>query len=82
MDQRATELERKKAMKNETNATTFHTIPYIKGLSKVLSSVFCSHTVVTTMRPQQTLKRMLVHHKNKRTLQEIHYKECLNVYTS
>ena len=46
------------------------TLPYVSLVSEVLSQVFCHHGVVTSMKHHMTLKRMLVHPKDKCTPQE------------
>ena len=40
-------------------------IPYVKGLSEAVSRVFHKHGVTTAMRPHRTLRRLLVHPKDK-----------------
>ena len=61
-------LERRK--RREIGTLKLVTIPYVKGVSKALSSVFQRHGVATAMKPHVTLTRMLVHPKDKRTPQE------------
>ena len=71
MDKRKQELAAKKKKEDSDRVTkTTVTIPYIKGVSEALSQVFCHHGVETAMKPHLTLKRMLVHPKEKRILQE------------
>ena len=43
------------------------TIPYVKGVSKALSWVFHCHDAAMAMKPHFTIKRMLVHSKDKST---------------
>ena len=69
------------AMKTST------TILCVKGLSEVLICVFCCHGVATSMKPHQTLKRMLVHPKDKHEMRDmtgvvyqIPSKDCLKIY--
>ena len=40
-------------------------IPYVKGLSDAVSRVFRKHGVTTAIRPHRTLRRLLVHPKDK-----------------
>ena len=47
-------------------------IPYVKGLSEAMSRVFHKHGVTTAMRPHHTLRRLLVHPKDKQDK----YKVC------
>ena len=45
-------------------------IPSVKGVLEALSKVFHHHRVAMAMKPLLTLKKMLVHSKDKRTSQE------------
>ena len=64
------------------------TLPYIRGVSETLSWVFPHYGVATSMKLHLALKRMLVHLKDKRTLQEnlgvvykVPCKDCKDIYT-
>ena len=46
------------------------TILYIKGVLEALGQVFQHHGVAMAMKPHVTPKRILVHPKDKRTIQE------------
>ena len=41
-------------------------IPYVSGLSERVRRIFKKHNVESAMRPHQTLKKLLVHPKDKR----------------
>ena len=79
---------KKKKWDSDRNTRTTVTIPYIKGVLEALSQVFVHHGVVTTMKPHLTLKRMLVHTKDKRTppvnarvVYHVPWKDCRCLYT-
>ena len=64
------------------------TLPYIRGVSEALSWVFHRHGMAMSIKPHLTLKRMLVHPKDKRTPQEnlgvvypVPCKNCKDIYT-
>ena len=46
------------------------TLSYVRGVSQAVSQVFHCHGVAMLMKPHMTLKRILVHAKDKHTLQE------------
>ena len=78
--------KKKKKVEGDNTAVT---IAYVKRVSETLSWVFLRHGVAMAMKPHLTLKRMLVHPKDKRTAQEnarvvyqVPCKGCLCVYTS
>ena len=63
-------------------------IPYLKGILESLTRAYQPHGVSMAMKPHLTLKRMIVHRKNKRTphgtagvVDQIPCKDCLKVYT-
>ena len=63
------------------------TIPYVKGISEALQRIFKKYNVATTMRPLSTLRSMLVHPKDKISLEDstgvvyqIPWKDCDKVY--
>ena len=63
------------------------TIPYVQGLSESLQNIFKKHNVSAAVKPHTTLKRLLVHPKDKRTPQEtagvvyeIPCRDCPSVY--
>ena len=77
--------EKKKDDDDDKDMRTTVTIPYVKGVSEALGH---HHGVAMAMKPHLTLKRMLVHLKDKRTPQEnagvvyqIPCKYCPGVYT-
>ena len=84
IDQKDAEPKKKRTAKKDHQATkTSVTIPYIKGLSEVLSHVLHHHGVATTMKPNQTLWRSIVHLKDKCEVRDmagvvyqIPYKDC------
>ena len=51
----------------DKSTKTSVTLPYVRGVSEALSGVFHSYGVATSMKPNLTLKRMLVHLKDKHT---------------
>ena len=78
--------ENKEDSDRDTKTTV--TIPYTKGVLEALSWVFHRHGVAMAMKPHLTLKRMLIHHGDKRTPQEnagmaykVPAKDCPCVYT-
>ena len=90
MDSKKESEAQKKKLKDreDSKIKTSVTIPYIKGLSEALSRMFHRHGVAISMKPHLTIKRMLVHPKDKRSLQEnsgmvyqIPCKDCPKVYT-
>ena len=79
---------KKKDTIKEMRTSMLVTMSHVKGLLEVPSRVFQHHGVMITMRHHRTIKRMLVHPKDKRTSQEservvykIPCKDCPNVYT-
>ena len=79
---------KKKKEEDDRDTKTAVTIPYVKGVLESLSWVFRHHSVALAMKPHLTLKRMLVHPKDKRTPQgnagvvyQVPCKDCLVVYT-
>ena len=63
------------------------TIPYVKGTSEALQIIFNKYNVATTMRPLSKLRGMLVHPKDKGSLEDstgvvyqIPCKDCDKVY--
>ena len=61
-----------KKKKEDSDSVTKRTvtIPYIKGVSEDLNQMFPRNNVAAAMNPHLTLKRMLVHPKDKRTPQK------------
>ena len=64
------------------------TILYVKGISEALRWMFHHQGVATVMKPHLTIKRMLLHTKDKKTPQEnagvmykVTYRDCLYGYT-
>ncbi len=45
-------------------------IPYIKGISETLARMYKRYDISTAMKPYTTIRRLLVHPKDKRTLEE------------
>ena len=45
-------------------------IPYVQGLSEALQRVYKKHHIQTAMKPHMTLRKLLVHPKDKRELLE------------
>ncbi len=75
-------------MQGQSQTIARATLPYVRGLSEALDRVCRRHGVATTMRPHLTLKRMLVHPKDKREPEEtagvvyqILCRDCPSVYT-
>ena len=57
---------RRKERKEKTESSRGQvTIPYIRGLSEKIMTIFRKHRVSTTFRPQTTLRKLLVHPKDK-----------------
>ena len=63
------------------------TIPYVIGTSEALQRIFNKYNVATTMRPLSKLRGMLVHLRDKRSLEDstgvmhqIPCKDCDKVY--
>ena len=84
-DSRNEEIRRRKRI---VTGTLRPLLPYVKGVSKALRQVFHCHGVVMAMKPHLTLKRMLVHSKDKRTPQknagvvyQVPCKDCPCEYT-
>ena len=86
-----TKAKRNKNKKKEKDSVTSRTmvsIPYVKGVSEALMRVLRRHDVSVAMKPHLTLKRLLVHPKDKRAPQEtagVVYQvpcgDCPKVYT-
>jgi hypothetical protein len=58
--------EKKKADKQDTTETKgMVVIPYVEGLSEKLQRIFRKHNISVAMKPHNTLKRLLVHPKDK-----------------
>ena len=81
-------LFRSKEKSDDKKCKTSVTIPYIKGVSESISRVFHRYGASTSVKPHLTLRRMLVHPKDKRAPQEqagvvyqIPCKDCSKVYT-
>jgi hypothetical protein len=62
-------------------------IPYVKNVSEALARVYRKHNIGVAMRPHSTLRRFLVHPKDKTLTEEvcgcvykIPYKNCETVY--
>ena len=60
---------RKKREEGDHDTKTTVIIPFINGVSYALSQVFSCLSVAMTMKPHLTLKKILVHPKDKRTPQ-------------
>jgi len=50
-------------------------LPYVGGISERVAQVIKRHQVPVTMRPVKTLRRLLVHPKDKQEKEEI--KDCV-----
>ena len=57
--------------KEESKIRGMVVIPYVKGVSEAVSRVFRKHGVTTAMRPLHTLRRLLVHPKDKQEKEKI-----------
>ena len=88
IDQKAAEPKKKRTAKKDQAATKNSvTIPYLKGLSEILTCVFCCHCLATSMKAHETLRNMLVHPKGKCDVRDtvgvvcqIHSKDCPKIY--
>ncbi|XP_072030152.1 uncharacterized protein, partial [Amphiura filiformis] len=56
----------KKDQKNEDKSKGMVVLPYVNGISERVQRIFKKHKVDTAMKPHQTLKKFLVHPKDKR----------------
>jgi len=56
----------KKDQNKENKSRGMVVIPYVSGLSERVRRIFKKHNVESAMRPHQTLKKLLVHPKDKR----------------
>ena len=81
--------ERRKKQKEESDGQNkiIVTIPHITGMSGAVECMLRRHGIATAVRPQKTLHQLLVHPKNKRSVQEsagvvyfIPCKDCPMVY--
>ena len=86
-DRRQTPKIKQKSTKNEEKSKGLVVIPYIEGLTERLSRVYKKHGFSTAMKPYITLRRMLVHPKDKRdplqtadSVYEIPCKSCSKTY--
>ena len=86
-DKRQTPKIKQKSTKNEEKSKGLVVIPYIEGLTERLSRVYKKHGFSTAMKPYITLRRMLVHPKDKRdplqtadSMYEIPCKSCSKTY--
>ena len=82
----------KKTNKEKKNNTTEKSkgmvvIPYVQGTAEALDRVFRKHNIATAMRPNTTLRKLLVHPKDKiediektDCVYKIHCKTCDHVY--
>ena len=62
---------KKKTVEGDMNTKTTVIIPYVElCFLEAMSQVFWHHGVAMAMKPHLTLKRMVVHPKDKRTPQE------------
>ncbi len=41
-------------------------IPYVKGISEALDRIYRKHNISTAMRPHMSLRKLLIHPKDKR----------------
>ncbi len=55
--------KKKKEEKEKTKGQVV--IPYVQGLSEAVDRVMCKHGVAVAMKPHMTLRRLLVHPKDK-----------------
>ena len=58
------------AKKTQEKSKGLAVIPYVKGTSEALSRIFKKHNIQTAMRPHMTLRKLLVHPKDKRQLKD------------
>ena len=86
-DKRQTPKIKQKSTKNKEKRKGLVVIPYKEGLTERLSRVYKKHGFSTAMKPYITLRRMLVHPKDKRdplqtadSVYEIPCKSCYNTY--
>ena len=57
-----------KKPENDNKTKYLVIIPYVEGLSQKVKRIFMKHGVSTAMRPNTTLRKLLVHPKDKRDL--------------
>ena len=90
------EEKSKKSKTSKKKTTTLDTtkdfkrmavIPYVHGISERIQRIFKKYNISTAMKPHQTLRRLLVHPKDKRKLEdnancvyEIPCKSCDSTY--
>ena len=70
-DQRNKELRAKKTNKKSTsdeNNGGLVVILYVGGLSEAIERIFRKYGISTAVKPYKTLRNLLVHHKDKRTI--------------
>ena len=56
--------------KTQAKSKGLAVIPYVKGTSEALSRIFQKYRIQTAMRPHMTLRKFLVHPKDKRHLKD------------
>ena len=55
----------RKEKNKATTSRTLVTVPYIQGLIEKLQRIYHSHQISTAVRPDTSLRKMLVHPKDK-----------------
>jgi hypothetical protein len=61
------EKKQKRKEKSDKNKGLV-TVPYVRGMSEAISRVFKKHNISTAMRPHTTIRRLVVHPKDKRDI--------------
>ena len=63
-------IDTKKRNKSAQESKGLLVIPYVEGLSETAERIFCKYGINTAVKPYRTLRQLLVHPKDQRTVEQ------------
>ena len=70
MSEKEKTIDTKKRNKSAQESKGLTVIPYVEGLSEAAERIFCKYGIKAAMKPYRTLRQLLVHPKDQRTVEQ------------